>query len=211
MTVTIDASELDSAPAPAPTTETRPWPGTDVATIKRERGDKLRSLWAIEADLAALEELADDEAGELAGCEPILDEWFLQLGTEAAKKIDGYAAFIAELNARADARKEEAARLTHRAEVDAKLAAWLKSRLLDFFRLRDWKKLETSRYKISRCANGGKTPLRLFVEPEKLPPEFRREKVVYSADSDKIRQAIEEGEILEFAKLEERGEHLRIK
>jgi hypothetical protein len=58
--------------------------------------------------------------------------------------------------------------------------------------------------------NGGKLPLILAdIKPELLPAEFRITE--YRADGDAIREALDAGRELDFAKYGERGESLRIK
>ena len=171
-----------------------------------------RTLWDIDADMAALDDLVEENEGDITACESIVDAWFAENQGNLVAKVDGYAAFIGELNARAEARKEEADRLAHRARIDAALRDYLKGRLKDFFSARGMKKLETKRYKLTVAGNGGKLPLLLNDaaknEPEKLPEAFR--KVSYSPNSEAIRAELEAGKPLEFATLGERGTHLRI-
>jgi hypothetical protein len=68
------------------------------------------------------------------------------------------------------------------------------------------RKITTDFHVFSVCKNGGKQPLEITGE---VPDNFKR--VVYETDTEKIRTALENGEQLDFAHLEERGEHLRIK
>jgi len=171
---------------------------------------KRRSLWAIADDLSTLDDLVEEAEGDITECEETIDEWFARLGEEATSKLDGYAAFIKELEARSEARKEEADRLAKRARIDAALADWLKTRMKEFFILRGWKKVDTMRYRLSLVANGGKAPLVVDLPPEKIPPEYRKEKVVVSADNDKIRQELETGGTLEWARIGAKGSHVRI-
>ena len=49
----------------------------------------------------------------------------------------------------------------------------------------------------------------MVVDPERVPDNYKR--VVYETDLEKIRKELEDGKQLDFAHLEERGEHLRIK
>lgn len=171
-----------------------------------------RTLWDIDADMAALDDLVEENEGDITACESIVDAWFAENQGNLVAKVDGYAAFIGELNARAEARKEESDRLAHRARIDAALRDFLKGRLKDFFTARGMKKLETKRYKLTVAGNGGKLPLLLDDtaknEPEKLPEPFRR--VTYSPNVEAIRAELEAGKPLRFACLGERGTHLRI-
>lgn len=170
-----------------------------------------RSLWKIEEDLTVLEDLLEECEGDITQCEATIDAWFAELTTEAASKLDGYAGYIQELLARAEDRKEESERLAHRAKVDANLAGYLKDRMLEFFIARGWPKLETKRYKLTVCNNGGKIPLKVLVPAHELPERFRQQRIEYVARTDEITKALESGEELPFAALGERGKHIRIK
>lgn len=67
--------------------------------------------------------------------------------------------------------------------------------------------LPAGEYTLKIAKNGGLQPLK--VDTENVPDNFM--KVIYTADNDKIRQALKDGEDLPFAYLEERGRHLNIK
>lgn len=172
---------------------------------------KKRTLWDIAGDLTALEDLLEESGGEVTDCEATIDAWFAELTTDAATKLDGYAGYIMELLARAEDRKEEAKRLADRARIDENLAGYLKARMLEFFVARGWPKLETKRYKLTVCNNGGKTPLKVFVPAHELPERFRQQRIEYVAKTDEIAKALEAGEELPFAQLGQRGKHVRIK
>ncbi len=196
-------------PMPSPNQGTNPLNHAPAPPLTPARK---RTLWDIDADMSALDDLIDEAEGDITACEATVDAWFAELKGDLSAKVDGYAGFIGELNARAEARKEEADRLAHRAKIDANLRDYLKNRLKDFFAARGLKKLETKRYKLTVAGNGGKLPLLLADsaknEPEKLPEPFR--KVSYSPNAEAIRAELEAGKPLEFATLGERGTHLRI-
>ena len=67
-------------------------------------------------------------------------------------------------------------------------------------------KVQTAHYTFAIQKNGGKLPLKIIGE---VPANYKR--VVYEDDKDKIRKELEGGKKLDFAVLEERGTHLRIK
>lgn len=177
---------------------------------------KKRSLWDIDADLTALEDLIEEAEGDITACEEAVDAWFAELKGDEVRKIDGYAAYIAELTARSEARKEEADRLAHRAKVDSSLAANLKSRLKDYFTAHGKTKFETPRYKLSVCRAGGKPPLVLLDEavrdPSRLPEKFRKTVTTVTPDKEAIRTAIEAGDAdaLGFATIRQPSTYLRI-
>jgi hypothetical protein len=68
------------------------------------------------------------------------------------------------------------------------------------------RKIQTDLHTFTICKNGGKQGVDIFAE---VPDSFQR--IIYEPDTDKIREALENGEDLPFARLRERGEHVRIK
>lgn len=169
-----------------------------------------RTLFDISNDLLALYDRLEALGGDVTSpdAEQAVDAWFAQLSHERDEKLDNYAALIRELEARAQARKEEAKRLVDRARRDAEQAAYLKQRLLLFFQDHRLKTVETRRYRLTLQRSGGKAPVLLTTDPETLPTEYQRWKV--SADLDAIRAALEDGADLGFATLGERSHYLRI-
>lgn len=148
----------------------------------------------------------DDEAQQ-----EILITQYLQTDQDIKTKLEGYCGLIRELETRAEVRKAEAIRLNERASVDSNLAKRLKAMLLWYLTINDIKKVETIRYQISRAKNGGKQPL---VINESIPVttlDSRFQKVTVDYDREAIRQAIENGENIDFAYLESRTESVRIK
>jgi hypothetical protein len=113
--------------------------------------------------------------------------------------------------ARAEARKAEAKRLLDLASIEESRAKLLKDRLKWFFETHSIRTLETARYRLSLARNGGKAPLILKdgVSPTELPEHFQ--KLSIDPDTTAIREALERGEQLDFAVLDERGTSIRIK
>jgi hypothetical protein len=169
-----------------------------------------RTLFEISNDLLALYDRLEALGGDVTApeAEEAVDAWFTQLSHQRDEKLDNYAALIRELEARANARKEEAKRLADRARRDDEHAAYLKQRLLLFFQDHHLKTVETRRYRLTLRRSGGKAPVLVATDPEQLPTEYQRWKV--SADLDAIRTALEDGADLGFATLGERGHYLRI-
>ena len=171
---------------------------------------KSRSLFSISEDLERLNEILD-EAGDDREQQELLNEWLQQLGTERDRKLDGYAALISEMQARAEARKTEAQRLMELAKADERRAQLLKERLKWFFETQQLKTIETTRYRLSLAKNGGKAPLILKSElsPHQLPERFKTTSI--EPNTSAIRAALEAGENLDFASLGDRGTSIRIK
>lgn len=124
---------------------------------------------------------------------------------EIEDKADNYAKIIKELEAKQNARKEEAKRLTESAKVLENRVKALKSNLFNSMKATGKTKFATDLFSFNIAKNGGKQTLTIDGE---VPEEYT--KAVIENDTDKIRQALENGEKLTFAHLEPRGESLRI-
>lgn len=125
---------------------------------------------------------------------------------EIEDKADGYAKIIKELEVKRNARKEEVKRLTESAKIFENRVNALKSNLFNAMKATGKTKFATDLFTFNIVKNGGKQVLTIDGDvPEKYT------KTVIENDTDKIRQALENGENLSFAHLEPRGESLRIK
>ena len=125
---------------------------------------------------------------------------------EIEDKADNYAKIIKELEAKQSARKEEAKRLTESAKVFENRVKALKSNLFNSMKATGKTKFATDLFSFNIAKNGGKQPLTIDGE---VPEEYT--KTITENDTDKIRQALDEGKELPFAHFEPRGESLRIK
>lgn len=121
-------------------------------------------------------------------------------------KADGYAKIIKELEAKSKARKEEAKRLTDSAKTFENKIKFLKQNLTNTMKETGKTKFATDLFSFNIAKNGGKQTLTIDGE---VPKEYT--KTVIENDTDKIRQALENGQKLPFAHLEPRGESLRIR
>lgn len=173
----------------------------------------MKSLFDLTTEVLELEALLTEAGGEIPDeeAEAALDAYIEHLDGDLHAKLDAYVTLIAEFDARAEARLAESKRVKALADRDALNSERLRGRLKQYFERTGRDKVETKRFRVSLVANGGKLPLNLHCPPESLPEEFRREKVVFSADQAAIRAALERGEQLVFAELGERGKVLRIK
>lgn len=125
---------------------------------------------------------------------------------EIEDKADGYAKIIKELEAKRDARKIEAKRLTDSAKGFENRINTLKQNLFNSMKQTGKTKFATELFSFNIAKNGGKQALTIDGD---VPQEYT--KTIIENDTDKIRQALEEGQELPFAHLEPRGESLRIK
>jgi hypothetical protein len=169
------------------------------------------TLYDISDDLLALESILIEAGGDVTDPEAdqAVDNWLAELGSARDEKIDAYCSLYREFDLRAKAREEEATRLFNLASADLNAARRLRERLLYFFELHRISKLETERFRLTVAANGGALPLFVDCEPEALPEDYQRVRI--EADKAAIREALESGAPLDFARLGERGRHLRIR
>lgn len=185
--------------------QTQAKPAEKPATTQQPK----RTLFNISDDLEKLNELLD-EAGDDGEQQELIAQWLEQLGEERDRKLDSYAALIAEMQARAEVRKAEAKRMLELAASDENRAKLLKDRLKCFFEKHQLKTLETARYKLSVAKNSTRP---LIVNPNiaiaQLPEEYQ--KVSVELDTVAVREALKQGVSLSFAQLGEPGNHIRIK
>ena len=124
---------------------------------------------------------------------------------EIEDKADGYAKIIRELEAMRDAKKEEMYRQQDGAKRLDNRINFLKQNLFNVMKQTGKTKFATDLFTFRIQKNGGKRALTIDGE---VPEEYTR--IVIENDTDKIRQALEQGEKLPFAHLEAQGESLRI-
>ena len=127
---------------------------------------------------------------------------------EIEVKADGYAVVLAEIEGRINTVNREIGRLeaiesalsnTRRRMIDR-----LKTAMEDIGK----KEIKTDLHRFKIVGNGGKQPL--DINEGCVPDEYIKKVVVESPDKEKIRTALESGEVLPFASLGERGTHLKI-
>jgi len=125
---------------------------------------------------------------------------------EIEDKADEYAKIIKEFEHLRDSRKIEAKRLNESANIFDNRIKLLKWNLFNVMKETGKTKFNTELFTFNICKNGGKQALTIDGD---VPGEFT--KTIIENDTEKIRQALEDGEDLSFAHLEPRGESLRIK
>lgn len=124
---------------------------------------------------------------------------------EIEDKADNYAYIIAEILNDADACKAEKDRLEKRQKFLENKAKNLKKNLMEVMKDTGKTNFKTQLHTFRIQKNGGKRALTIDGD---VPQEYT--KTVIENDTDKIRQALEEGKELSFAHLEPQSESLRI-
>lgn len=168
-----------------------------------------KSLFGIVDDFDALFDLLDDPDISEAEKAVAKDEFFKEIADNLANKADGYAAVIKQAKADEDALKAEEKRLAAKRLAAENKQARMKDAIMYALARINQTKFRTQLNTFAIQKNGGKQPLDIYVEPEKLPDKFQ--KVRIEANSDAIREALAAGEKVEGCVLQERGEHLRLR
>lgn len=164
----------------------------------------MSTLYELTEEMMALSEMMEDSETD----EQVLLDTIEGVSGEYDAKIENYCKLIKNLDAESKALKEESKRLSARQKtIDGNISR-LKAFMLES--MRQVGKTEAGGLLKAKIAkNGGMLPLKVNVQPEELPEEYRR--TVYETDNEAIRKALDEGKELDFAEYGERGESLRIK
>lgn len=129
---------------------------------------------------------------------------------ELDDKVSQWARCIKNMEAERDAVKEEADRLTKRAKTIDNQVTHMKDTLLMFLKAAGRDKAGDAVIKASIAKNGGKAPLIVDItDALNIPQEFQ--KVTITANNEAIRDALEHGVELDWARIGERGEHINIR
>ena len=123
-------------------------------------------------------------------------------------KCDSYVVVIKNLESQVEMIDAELIRLEKNKSALTNNIKRMKSAVLDTIQMTGSRKMVTDHFKLSVVKNGGKQPMEVD-EIEKIPQDYLTMKPV--ANMEKIRQELEGGSQLDFARLKERGEHLGIR
>lgn len=126
---------------------------------------------------------------------------------ELEDKVANGIGLIQELKYHADAMGDEAKRLTARKKALDNKIDCLKNYYLDNLIKMGKSKVLTNRGAMSVVKAGGKLPMKIDDE-DLIPNDFKF--IVMQVDKDALRQALESGETIQGAHLEERGKYLKI-
>lgn len=145
-----------------------------------------------------------DEHGEIS--ESVEDVW-ARIEQDIANKVDGCADFIRELGFRITACKEEAEMYRRKAAAWEARQKWIKDMVLAAMQKIGVDELNTARHRLKIAKNGGSLGFEIDSSVS-IPDSYM--KVVTTIDAEKIKSELNSGVELGFAKLKERGTHLRI-
>lgn len=176
---------------------------------RRKKGGKnmdlLRKLNCTQDAISSLLERVED--GEFT-TEQVADT-IEALNWDLKRNCDDIAEVIASQENEMFMLKSEIERLKDRFDTIKSSNNKLKLALQTYLCNNDVRKVHTDLHDYSICQNGGKLPVEVTADVYDIPQEY----CIYTPKPDiyVIRKALENGQELEFARLKERGEHLRIK
>lgn len=164
------------------------------------------SLYALTHEYEALMEYADSTDPE---DQQVFEDTLESVMSELAIKTDAYAVVIHDIQAKKEMLKREVDFLKAKIDSLDNNEQRMKDRMADAIRAIEPEKREIRGeiYTFKLKKNGGKQGIE-YKDTVRVPDRFMR--VVYEKDTDKIREALEKGEKLNFAALKERGEHIEI-
>lgn len=157
------------------------------------------SLWNLSEELQRVDEAIDRHEGEDIPVE--LVAIFDQLETELDDRHEQFAWLMRKLTAESAMLKEQSKRFGDESKRLGNIVDRMKAQMKTAMEATGKKKLGA----FSVCKTGGKNPLVIDGE---VPEEFI--KYEPSQDKEKIRQYLESGGELDFAKIGERGTHVRL-
>lgn len=170
-------------------------------------------LFDIPADLQALGDLLDELGGEVTDVQvnAVIEQWYAECQTNESDKLEAMIGLICTRESQAavaKAQKEQFAAKQQARENDVKR---LKDRLKLYLEVTGRRRIDLPTGRVLAIqANGGKPSLLVDpVDHREVDPRFLR--VTTSIDNESVRQAIEHGDPVPFARLGERGTQLRIK
>lgn len=173
------------------------------------------NLYQLTAEARAIQAIEEahyaDTDGELdEAFEDSLSDWLEQHESSAEDKLTGYGMILRQTEAEIDAIDAEIKRLQSLKGPKLSKVTRMKNAALGYLAVTGQKKIATPLFTFSRVGNGGKAPLDLDVaDPNEVPERFR--KVHVAIDNAAIREALEKGEELDFARFAPKGEHIRIR
>lgn len=165
----------------------------------------MKKLYEISADFERVLDMCYDETASNEEIQTVLE----QLEGELAEKVGNGIAVIQTLKATADATNAEIQRLTQYKRSLESRVNFLKVYYLDHLTRIGKTKVMTARGAMTISKAGGLKSLKIEDE-ELIPMEFKRVVSSTIIDKDALRTALERGKEVSGARLEERGNYLRI-
>lgn len=162
----------------------------------------MANLYEIKGQYLQLMEMMDEADGDMTVIEDTLEA----IEGEFEEKAENYAKLIKEYTAEAEKFEAEKKKLAHKQTVAQNKADYLKNKLYLSMKEMNKPKFKTELFSFGIQKNGGLAPL-VVDDGVDIPAEYTKPE----PDTTKIREALNKGETLGFARFGERGESLRIR
>ena len=175
----------------------------------------MRPLYAIRNDVLSLNDLLDEIEGDLSRAGELgeaLHSFMAGLEAEQAEKLDSFLNLIRQLRMEAVAAKAEREQWAAKEKARNSRADYLERMLREHLEATGQPKVQTATGRtVAVVTNGGRPPVVYAeaVDPAAVPVEFVR--VKKEIDTLRVQLFLESGGSLPFAKLGEKGSHLRVR
>ncbi|HVL14068.1 MAG TPA: siphovirus Gp157 family protein [Gemmata sp.] len=171
------------------------------------------TLFQITRELVAWNDVLDEIGGDVTSpvAEAAIAEWYKELIGQEAEKLDGYVGLIKTLEMEAAAAQAEVEQWQAKARARRSRAEYLKAKLLEHMEHTNQVKIATASGRtIAAQQNGGLASMEVFEDMVADMPD-EHVQTIRVPDREKIRQALNAGEPLPYARLLPKGRHLRIR
>ena len=159
------------------------------------------TLYDLVGEFKELYQLAIEDGDEQAFLDTLES-----LKGDLAVKSEGYVHIIKQLEMEEGECNRVIEAFTEKKQKRSNSIKRMKEALMNAMDVAGVDSLPAGDYTLKIAKNGGVEPMKIDGE---VPDNFM--KVIYEPDNKKIREALKNGEALDFAHLEERGRHLNIK
>ena len=155
----------------------------------------MSSLYDISGRLLELYDVM--ESGEYS--EDCIRDTLEAIEGEFDDKVEGWCKWIKSIESDIKTAKEEAERLREKAKRDENKVLRLKSTLAEYMNAVDRPKVKTALFNVNRLKMNGKLDIDGMGD---IPDEYKKEvtRVVKEVDKDRIREELDKGERLPFAR-----------
>lgn len=172
-----------------------------------------RTLFDIGSDLLTLDQLIEDVGGDVSDPQvcAAVDALTAELARDEGCKLDGWIGYVHQLEMELAAANAQVEQWQQKARARGSRIAWVKAVLKRHLEgTRRTKVLTAAGRQLSIQPNGGKVPVQIDpTDPATVEERFRRVRVELNTEA--VRAAVEGGEVVPFARLVEKGTHLRIR
>jgi hypothetical protein len=170
--------------------------------------DKKLSLYEISSELKPLEDALELSGGDTEELTPELVDRVTELLTASQAKVDAYGHYAKSIGATIEAIMAEIQRLQERKSIFMNKLKRLKDAADRAMVARGITKIEGELHTISRVKNGGRPSITLKVAPEHLPTKYQEVSLV--ANMEKIRENVNDPELLGLLEVQDTGYSVRI-